>query len=77
MDPVRTSCDWSPRWRRRFDRLLLVGCRAPDPVEDADDIQAGLSGPVRSAVDEAIPLILSLARRLLGGEEFGAGIREL
>jgi hypothetical protein len=31
-------------------------------------MQDGLSDPVRSAVIEAVPLILSLAGRLLGGE---------
>jgi hydrogenase maturation protease len=52
----------------RVGRLLLVGCE-PGTCVDPEDIQAGLSGPVRSAVEEAIPLILSLADRLLRGED--------
>jgi hydrogenase maturation protease len=52
-------------------RLLVVGCE-PTPVEDPEEFQDGLSEPVRTAVDEAIPLILSLATRLLHGEEIGA-----
>jgi hydrogenase maturation protease len=56
----------------RVERLLLVGCE-PEACAEPDDIQAGLSDPVRSAVEEAVPLILSLAERLLRGEEPVAG----
>jgi hydrogenase maturation protease len=56
----------------RVDRLLLVGCE-PVPRADPDDMQDGLSEPVRSAVNEAVPLILSLAGKLLRGEEPTAG----
>ncbi len=56
----------------RVGRLLLVGCE-PETSAEPDDIQDGLSEPVRSAVEEAVPLILSLADRLLRGEEPYAG----
>jgi hydrogenase maturation protease len=56
----------------RVGRLLLVGCE-PATLDEPEDIRAGLSGPVRSAVDEAVPLILSLAGRLLRGEEPTSG----
>jgi hydrogenase maturation protease len=52
----------------RVGRLLLVGCE-PVPYADPDDMQDGLSEPVRSAVIEAVPLILALAGKLLRGEE--------
>jgi hydrogenase maturation protease len=48
-------------------RLLLVGCE-PTPLNEADDMQTGLSEPVRAAVDEATVLVESLAGRLLRGE---------
>ncbi len=56
----------------RPGRLLLVGCE-PETSADPEDMLDGLSDPVRSAVDEAVPLILSLAGRLLRGEEPVAG----
>lgn len=56
----------------RVERLLLVGCE-PETCAEPEDVQPGLSGPVRSAVDEAVPLILSLAGRLLRGEDPAAG----
>jgi hydrogenase maturation protease len=52
----------------RVGRLLLVGCE-PETCAEPEDMQDGLSDPVRSAVDEAVPLILSLADRALRGEE--------
>jgi hydrogenase maturation protease len=52
-------------------RLLLVGCE-PSPPEAADDPLAGMSDPVRAAVDEAVILIESLVKRLLDGEEIEA-----
>lgn len=54
-------------------RLVLVGCE-PATAAEPEDIQDGLSPPVRSAVDEAVPLILSLAERFLRGEEPMAGV---
>jgi hydrogenase maturation protease len=44
-------------------RLLVVGCE-PDMGAAEDDITAGLSPPVRAAVDEAVPLVESLLARL-------------
>jgi hydrogenase maturation protease len=56
----------------RVARILLVGCE-PESSAEPDDILDGLSEPVRSAVEAAVPLILSLAERLLRGEEIGTG----
>jgi hydrogenase maturation protease len=52
----------------RVGRLLVVGCE-PETLAELDDILDGLSRPVQSAVEEAVPLILELAERLLRGEE--------
>jgi hydrogenase maturation protease len=52
-------------------RLLLVGCE-PTPLNEADEMQTGLSGPVGAAVDEAVVLAESLAGRLLRGEAIEA-----
>jgi hydrogenase maturation protease len=52
-------------------RLLLVGCE-PAPC-DVDEMQDGLSEPVREAVDEAVGLIEGLVARLLRGEEIEVG----
>jgi len=38
----------------RVGRLLMVGCE-PEACDEPEDLQAGLSGPVRSAVDEGGP----------------------
>lgn len=54
----------------KVERLLLVGCE-PSPGSDYDEMQTGLSSPVRAAVDEAIPLLESLIERLLRGEAIG------
>jgi hydrogenase maturation protease len=48
-------------------RLLLVGCE-PTPLSEADEMQTGLSDPVRASVDEAVVLVESLVGRLLGGD---------
>jgi hydrogenase maturation protease len=53
-------------------RVLVVGCE-PERPADPEDMVTGLSGPVRSAVDQAVPLILSLVDRLLRGEDVAAG----
>lgn len=50
----------------RLRRLLVVGCE-PETTGDLNEMHDGLSAPVRSAVDEAIPLIESLVARLLRG----------
>ncbi len=49
-------------------RLLLVGCEPGSPA-DVEDMSMGLSAPVRTAVDEAVPLIESLVTKLLRGDE--------
>jgi hypothetical protein len=51
--------------------LLLVGCE-PSPDSDYEDMQMGLSGPVRAAVDEAVELVESPIARLLRGEAIEA-----
>ena len=48
-------------------RLLVVGCE-PTPLSEADEMQTGLSDPIRAAVDEAVILVESLVGRLLRGE---------
>jgi hydrogenase maturation protease len=57
-------------------RLLLVGCE-PSPLAESDDMQAGLSDPVRAAVDEAVLLIESLVARLLQGESIGVSENDI
>ena len=71
MDPVKVL-RLAASLGGRVDRLVLVGCE-PETCAEPDDIQAGLSEPVRSAVEEAVPLILSLAERLLRGEGLVVG----
>ncbi len=55
-------------------RLLVVGCEPAAPG-DVEEMSAGLSAPVRVAVDEAVPLVESLVSKLLqgGGEALTAG----
>jgi hydrogenase maturation protease len=50
----------------RAGRLLLVGCE-PTPIADQDDIQFGLSEPVREAIEPAIKLIEDLIEREIDG----------
>jgi hydrogenase maturation protease len=47
----------------RVRHLVVVGCEPGNPSED--DFTAEMSAPVRSAVDEAVPLVESLLARLL------------
>ena len=70
MDPVKVL-RLASAMGGQIGRLLLVGCE-PATSADLDDILPGLSEPVRKAVDEAVPLILSLAETLLQGEEIAA-----
>jgi hydrogenase maturation protease len=51
----------------QVERLLVVGCE-PRPPEEWADMDMEMSRPVRAAVDEAVPLVESLAARLLRGE---------
>jgi hydrogenase maturation protease len=52
-------------------RALVVGCE-PTPCGDYEEMQPEMSEPVRSAVDEAVGLVESLATRLVRGEHVGA-----
>lgn len=71
MDPVQVL-RLAEAMGGKVERLLLVGCE-PAPAEDYEDMQPGLSTPVRAAVEEAIPLLESLIARLLRGETIGSG----
>jgi hydrogenase maturation protease len=66
MDPVKVLRA-AQAMGARVGRLLLVGCE-PAPAGDVEEMEAGLSGPVRSAVDGAVPLIEELVARLRRGE---------
>jgi hydrogenase maturation protease len=70
MDPVKVL-RLARSMGGRVDRLVVVGCE-PEPCADPEEFQPGLSAPVWSAVDEAVPLILSLAERLLRGDDLGS-----
>ena len=63
MDPVKVL-RLAATMGGRVGRLLLVGCE-PGTVADPDEFQDGLSEPVLAAVEEAVPLIVSLASKLL------------
>ncbi len=49
----------------RPGRMLLVGCQ-PSPLA-ADEMEMGLSAPVRAAVEAAVGLVESLIGRMAGG----------
>jgi hydrogenase maturation protease len=66
MDPVKVL-RLAAAMGGRVKRLLLVGCE-PTTSQDTEDMQGGLSDPVRAAVEEAIVLVESLVARLLRGE---------
>jgi hydrogenase maturation protease len=51
----------------RVRRLLVVGCE-PAEVDTEQDMEMGLSDPVRAALDEAVSLIESVVERILRGE---------
>jgi hydrogenase maturation protease len=53
-------------------RVILVGCE-PSPMDESEDFGAELSAAVCAAVDEAVPLIVSLVARLLRGDEIVVG----
>jgi len=48
----------------RIERVLLVGCE-PDRVGRDDEMHMGLSTRVCAAVEEAVPLVETLAERIL------------
>jgi hydrogenase maturation protease len=59
----------------RVPHLVVVGCE-PGPSAE-DDFTAGMSAPVKAAVDEAVPLVESLVARLLNDRrETGAAASE-
>ncbi len=58
MDPVKVL-RLAAAMGGRVGRLLVVGCE-PAPLDDAEEMQMGMSEPVRAAVDEAVVLIESL-----------------
>jgi hydrogenase maturation protease len=70
MDPVKVL-RLASAYGGHVERLLVVGCEPMTP-RDADEMQAGLSEPVRAAVGEAVVLIESLVGRLLQGESIEA-----
>jgi hydrogenase maturation protease len=66
MDPVKVL-RLAAAMGGRVGRLFVVGCE-PSPPAEGDEMAMGLSDPVRTAVEEAIPLVESLVARLLRGE---------
>lgn len=62
LDPVRVL-RMAESMGGHVGRLLVVGCE-PTPFDESRDIRAGLSEPVRHAVQEAVPLIESLINTL-------------
>jgi hydrogenase maturation protease len=55
----------------RVGRPILVGCE-PSPVDASENFGTEMSAAARAAVDEAVPLIVSLVARLLRGAEIEA-----
>lgn len=66
MDPVRVL-RLAAAMGGPVQRLLVVGCE-PATTDTEEDMPTELSAAVRTAVDEAVPLIESLVERLLRGE---------
>jgi hydrogenase maturation protease len=66
MDPVKVL-RLASQMGASLKRLLLVGCE-PDACGEPEDEAAGMSEPVRRAVEEAVPLVESVVAKLLGGE---------
>lgn len=66
MDPIKVL-RLTEAMGGKVERLLVVGCE-PAPDSDYEDMQTGLSAPVRAAVEEAVALVESLTTRLLRGE---------
>ncbi len=76
MDPVKVL-RLAAAMGGRIDRLLVVGCE-PAPLNEADEMQTGMSNAVRAAVDEAVVLVESLIVKFLGGAgEAVAGAAEV
>jgi hydrogenase maturation protease len=70
LDPVKVL-NMASTLGASVGRLILVGCE-PTPVDESEDFAAEMSKAARAAVDEAVPIIVSLADRLLRGEEIKA-----
>jgi hydrogenase maturation protease len=70
MDPT-TLLRLASRLGAPRGRVLVVGCQ-PSPLVEEADIAAGLSEPVRGAVEPAAELVVSLVAQLRG--ETPAGI---
>jgi hydrogenase maturation protease len=51
----------------RVRRLLVVGCE-PAEISTEQEMEMGLSDPVRAVLDEAVSLIQSVVERILRGE---------
>ena len=66
MDPVKVLrlADTLGEPGERVSRILLVGCE-PHPLTAEEEMDMEISEPVRTAVDEAIPLVESLVAELL------------
>lgn len=70
MEPLKVLA-FAHRLGARPRRVLVVGCQ-PAPLESEeqfDDVQVGLSEPVRAAVDEAVTMVESLIERVLAGTD--------
>jgi hydrogenase maturation protease len=70
MDPVKVL-RLAAQMGARVERVLLVGCE-PANCDEPEEGTAGLSDAVRLAVDEAVPLIESLAAKIRTGEAIAA-----
>ena len=70
MDPIKVL-RLAAAMGGKVGRLLLVGCE-PATVGETEDLQMGISDPVRAAVDEAVALVESLVAKLLRGESVEA-----
>jgi hydrogenase maturation protease len=66
MDPVKVL-RLAAAMGGKVERLLVVGCE-PAAGGEAEEMEVGMSEPVRAVVDEAAGLIESLVARLLQGE---------
>jgi hydrogenase maturation protease len=65
MDPVKVL-RLAAQMGARIERVLLVGCE-PECCAEPEEGAAGLSEPVRAAVEEAVPLIESLVVKIRTG----------
>jgi hydrogenase maturation protease len=66
MEPIRVL-RLAAAMGAKVRRLFVVGCE-PSPSHDPEEMQSGLSEPVRAAVDEAVTMVEALVASLLRGE---------